>query len=124
MDRHVAERLQITITMLRDRIAELEAQIKAIQGVEDGSIRIDDTKSILLHSPTYCAFCGKMFPDTEDSTDAIRAHVQECQKHPLAKRIVELEAENAKLEQWADDAQSGLYINCVYCGHHFDRLDI
>jgi len=25
----------------------------------------------------------------------------------------------AKLQQWVDDLQSGMYINCVYCGHRY-----
>ena len=24
-----------------------------------------------------------------------------------------------KLQQWVDDLQSGVYINCVYCGHRY-----
>ena len=24
-----------------------------------------------------------------------------------------------ELEQWVDDLQSGMYINCVYCGHRY-----
>lgn len=31
---------------------------------------------------------------------------------PLRRRI-------KKLEQWVSDLQSGLYINCVYCGHNY-----
>jgi len=26
---------------------------------------------------------------------------------------------NEQLEQWIDDLQSGMYINCVYCGHRY-----
>lgn len=31
----------------------------------------------------------------------------------------ELIAENKRLEAWIDDLQSGMYINCVYCGHRY-----
>jgi len=27
--------------------------------------------------------------------------------------------ENKRLEKWIDDLQSGMYINCVYCGHRY-----
>lgn len=33
--------------------------------------------------------------------------------------IEELTAENQKLEAWIDDLQSGMYINCVYCGYRY-----
>jgi len=41
----------------------------------------------------------------------------------LNKQIEELQKEIARLEQWIDDLQSGLYINCVYCGYNFGRED-
>ena len=28
-----------------------------------------------------------------------------------------------KLRQWIDDLQSGMYINCVYCGHRYGPQD-
>jgi hypothetical protein len=31
----------------------------------------------------------------------------------------ELEEENKGLLQWIADLQSGMYINCVYCGHRY-----
>jgi DNA-directed RNA polymerase subunit RPC12/RpoP len=34
-------------------------------------------------------------------------------------KIEELEAESARLEQWVNDLQSGMYVNCVYCGHRY-----
>lgn len=38
-------------------------------------------------------------------------------------RIAELEAEVARLQRWIDDLQSGMYINCVYCGHRYGPND-
>ncbi len=37
----------------------------------------------------------------------------------MPDRIRELEAENARLRAWVDDLQSGMFINCVYCGHRY-----
>lgn len=31
----------------------------------------------------------------------------------------ELEDENRVLKQWITDLQSGMYVNCVYCGHRY-----
>jgi hypothetical protein len=30
-----------------------------------------------------------------------------------------LEADNTRLRQWVNDLQSGMYVNCVYCGHRY-----
>lgn len=35
------------------------------------------------------------------------------------RQILELEAENDRLEQWVNDLQAGMYVNCVYCGHRY-----
>lgn len=35
------------------------------------------------------------------------------------EHIEALTAENIQLEVWIDDLQSGMYINCVYCGHRY-----
>ena len=34
-----------------------------------------------------------------------------------------LEAENRRLRRWVDDCQSGMFINCVYCGHRYGPRD-
>ena len=36
-----------------------------------------------------------------------------------AERLEELQKDNLKLQKWIDDLQSGMYINCVYCGHQY-----
>lgn len=33
--------------------------------------------------------------------------------------VERLRAENARLTQWISDLQSGMYVNCVYCGHRY-----
>lgn len=30
-----------------------------------------------------------------------------------------LKAENERLKAWVDDLHSGMYVNCVYCGHRY-----
>jgi chromosome segregation ATPase len=36
-------------------------------------------------------------------------------------RVMELEYDNKRLEKWVGDLQSGMYINCVYCGHQYPK---
>jgi hypothetical protein len=33
--------------------------------------------------------------------------------------LVSERVENERLMQWVDDLQSGMYVNCVYCGHRY-----
>lgn len=35
------------------------------------------------------------------------------------KQLVNMECENERLQQWVNDLQSGMYVNCVYCGHRY-----
>ena len=37
----------------------------------------------------------------------------------LRAQLAAAQEENARLEKWVDDLQSGLWINCVYCGHRY-----
>lgn len=37
--------------------------------------------------------------------------------------ITSLKEENERLVKWVDDLQSGMYINCVYCGHRYGPKD-
>jgi hypothetical protein len=39
------------------------------------------------------------------------------------KQLAELEAENERLREWVKDLQSGMFINCVYCGHRYGPKD-
>lgn len=39
-----------------------------------------------------------------------------CMSHEDAQAII---AEIDRLNQWVADCQSGMYINCVYCGHRY-----
>jgi hypothetical protein len=41
----------------------------------------------------------------------------------LCDKMNRLRIDNARLEQWIDDAQAGMYINCVYCGHRYGPED-
>ena len=45
------------------------------------------------------------------------------QEESLAEQNYQLREENKRLEAWIDDLQSGMYINCVYCGHRYGPDD-
>jgi len=37
----------------------------------------------------------------------------------LYAKLAKAEAELERMQQWINDLQSGMYINCVYCGHRY-----
>lgn len=37
----------------------------------------------------------------------------------MVDEINRLEKENVQLKQWVNDCQSGMYVNCVYCGYRY-----
>lgn len=43
--------------------------------------------------------------------------------HDKAFSIAPLHAEIGRLRRWVTDLQSGLYVNCVYCGHRYGPND-
>lgn len=42
---------------------------------------------------------------------------------PQGVTVADLLAEVKRLGGWVDDLQSGMYINCVYCGHRYGPQD-
>ncbi len=53
--------------------------------------------------------CLKCSTPTED---VVHTDELQCDLVHARKQIVEL-------EQWVHDLQSGMYVNCVYCGHRY-----
>ena len=41
----------------------------------------------------------------------------------LQAQLADKDAEIERLKQWVNDLQSGMYINCVYCGHRYGPKD-
>jgi len=41
----------------------------------------------------------------------------------MYERLHDLQEENERLKIWVADLQSGMYINCVYCGHRYGPED-
>lgn len=48
--------------------------------------------------------------------------IREAEK-ALNARIAALETDKARLEKWVSDLQSGMFVNCVYCGHRYGPAD-
>lgn len=58
------------------------------------------------------AICG------DGNGDCIECSIIEI-GHDVVIRLRKSEAENKRLQNQVDDLQSGMYINCVYCGHRY-----
>jgi hypothetical protein len=43
----------------------------------------------------------------------------EAEVKPLIAERDALFEDNARLSKWVSDLQSGMYVNCVYCGHRY-----
>ena len=57
-------------------------------------------------------------------TDRVSQGVISSREYQLiAIRNQGLRAENDRLRQWVNDLQSGMYVNCVYCGHRYGPAD-
>lgn len=93
--------------VLQDRTMEgltLIGRIEAIWDIADsGGRRIE-----MEYRPIY----------TKEVMDETLAEIT-----ALRARISRLEDENKRLESHVSDLQSGMYINCVYCGHRYGPND-
>jgi hypothetical protein len=65
--------------------------------------------------------------DCETLDDAKSQLLKMCGVHRLgeapATNSVQLQWENLRLSEWVNDLQSGMFINCVYCGHNYGPSD-
>ena len=46
-----------------------------------------------------------------------------CAKIQLEQLVATVSNENKRLQEWVNDLQAGMYINCVYCGHRYGPDD-
>jgi hypothetical protein len=67
----------------------------------------DPVGSAIAHAERYLQQDDYLYPVLH--RDEIRALVH------AAKRADETD----RLQQWVHDLQSGMYVNCIYCGHRF-----
>jgi len=60
------------------------------------------------------------FVTPEGGSDIIRDVASALDSNlPLANGIKSRDKEISMLQKWINDLQSGMYINCVYCGHRY-----
>lgn len=73
-----------------------------------------------MSANTTCCTCGKegINPDKHRCIPELKAELNK-----LTETIDALKQENERLVKWVDDLQSGMYINCVYCGHCYGPQD-
>ena len=69
---------------------------------------------------TFCPQCG--FDVTTDE-DGCCVHCGATATGEAVAHALSLITENKRLQQWVKDLQSGMYINCVYCGHRYGPND-
>lgn len=65
-----------------------------------------------------------MFTDEDGASHAVPCDM--CEENAatvLTYGNDQREAERARMQEWVDDLQSGMYINCVYCGHRYGPAD-
>lgn len=56
--------------------------------------------------------------------DAFATLLDRCAAYEnLEMEPEEIKAEIGRLKQWVNDLQSGMYVNCVYCGHRYGPAD-
>jgi hypothetical protein len=56
-----------------------------------------ENERLTAEMDTYCAYCGARFPiDKDGANEAVSAHIQHCEKHPM--RAVEQERDEARRE--------------------------
>lgn len=71
----------------------------------------------------YCTKCdaskGLINVPLPDRVAAINMWNRRPRERALDIRVVELMRELTQMQQWVNDLQSGMYINCVYCGHRY-----
>ncbi len=41
----------------------------------------------------------------------------------LRAKVSNLYGEIKRMHQWVDDLQSGMYVNCIYCGHRYGPVE-
>ncbi len=102
-----------------DEIKQLKGEIKkladyflhndhlAIQGGSAGDTAIRRIKSLKI-------LCDKLKTDLINKDKEYLEYISTS-----SVEIVQLENEIEQMQQWVDDSQSGMYVNCVYCGYRY-----
>lgn len=83
---------------MSDKALEVIALYKEIS-----HLRAEIDKLTKANLSTLCAFCGEFFAADEDpagrKTDALTAHMMQCEKHPMASMRARAEAAEREVER-------------------------
>lgn len=93
--------LERTIAELRHQLAAARAELE--QWKRDVLFLRGEWSSLGGRACPACVYEGGRF-------------VRLCKVH---EEFAAAQAEVERLQRWVDDLQSGMYINCVYCGHQY-----
>ncbi len=67
-----------------------------------------------------CSECGCTFPGMDPG---LKEGIDRCtgciERQQLRAKVSSLYGEIKRMHQWVDDLQSGMYVNCIYCGHRY-----
>jgi len=61
---------------------------------------------------------------TKERLAYIRGCAERAERRPVTTMLLELLGHIDQREKWIADLKSGMYINCVYCGHRYGRADV
>lgn len=61
----------------------------------------------------------KAMSEKQIDLDAMRAMVREGYRKEVGDALIAACTEIEQLRNWVNDLQSGMFINCVYCGHRY-----
>ena len=100
-ERIVAQENERLHVLCVNRITELEKQV--------ADLRQENAINQL--------YCDKAFDISDSAGEALQ--ISNARIAELEKEVADLKAERTRLQQWVNDLQSGMYINCVYCGHRY-----
>jgi hypothetical protein len=85
-------------------------------------VRFTQTNSVRQHAAQeLCAELsqdGMVWADPPGEARGFGKHPKQIWEALVTERV-----ENDGLLQWVDDLQSGMFINCVYCGHRYGPQD-
>lgn len=111
-----------TITALKAEVSDRDARVAVL--VDSIETYGDEyaKSSVVWHDRDgmHCSICNQTWD--RDSQSGSETHAKDCPVHvaknlPTAAR--ELLERVEKAERWVSDLQSGMYVNCVYCGHRY-----
>lgn len=78
----------------------------------------------IWETPNYCKHCAEHLAAEWVCCPTCGTPQYPEKYHNLTpEQVVEMQKDNARMQDWVNDLQSGMYVNCVYCGHRYGPED-